>query len=57
MAKSNLKRVKKVYTGALEQPSERRQAYIEKACRGDPQLKDKVERMLAAVAKARAATN
>ena len=48
MAEPDLKRVKEVYTGALEQPSEQRQAYVEKACRGDRQLRDKVERMLAA---------
>ena len=52
MAEPDLKRVKEVYTGALEQQPQQRQAYIEEACRGDQQLRDKVERMLAAMEEA-----
>ncbi len=49
MAEPDLKRVKEVFTDALEKPPEQRQAYLEDACRGDRRLRDKVERMLAAM--------
>jgi predicted Ser/Thr protein kinase len=42
------RRIRAVFEAALDQPREKRRAYVEKACHGDAALLAEVERMLAA---------
>ena len=38
---------KKLFLGACDRPPEERAAYLERACRGDPALREEVEALLA----------
>ena len=48
MADPELRRVKQVFSDALQTPPADRQAFLEAACAGDGALRKKVERLLAA---------
>ena len=49
---SRWRRIRAVLDAALELPDDRRRAYLDRACRGEPELRSYVEKLIAADASA-----